>query len=56
MRKAIIPCILSLMLALGIVYGLPMLMKDDGHIDAEIINETSLVNQEILSYEKTETE
>ena len=50
--KKIVPVIISLLLALGIVLGLPFIFKYDDHIDAGIDNEQSLVKQEIISYEK----
>ena len=45
--------LLSLLMAIGIVYGLPILRKQNV-IEANIENETSLVKQEILSYDQTE--
>lgn len=49
--KNTISIILSLLLSLGIVLGLPFVLNSDDHIDAGFINEKSLVSQEILSYE-----
>ena len=50
--KNIVSIIISLLLALGIVLGMPYVFKNDDHIEAGINNEKSLVAQEILSYEK----
>ena len=44
---------LSLILSIAIVFGLPMLRKSNV-IEANIENETSLVHQEILSYDQNE--
>ncbi|MCR4634542.1 MAG: peptidoglycan DD-metalloendopeptidase family protein [Erysipelotrichaceae bacterium] len=51
--KKIILILFSLALAIGIVYGLPLLRKQNV-IEANIENETSLVPQEILSYDPIE--
>ena len=48
-----IAVLLSLILTLGVVYGLELIHPDDT-INAEIENEVSLVPQEILSYDKNE--
>lgn len=53
MRK-VIAIIISLGLAIGIVIGLPLVMKQQSQIDANITNETSLVKQEIISYGSNE--
>ena len=49
MKKALV-VIVSLLLSLGIVIGLPLLTKDNSEISANISNNTSLVPQEIISY------
>ena len=48
--KKIIAILISLILAIGIVEILPMYLKKETQIEANITNETSLVKQEILSY------
>lgn len=53
--KKVIAILFSLLLAVGIVIGLPMVLKDNKQIQANINNETSLVKQEILSYSTNET-
>ena len=45
--------LLSLLLAIGIVYGLPILRKQHV-IEANVENQSSLVPQEILSYDQNE--
>lgn len=54
MKKIILPVLLSLVLALGISYFLPLYLNNDNKIDTQTINEVSLVKQEILSYSNTE--
>ena len=49
--KNTISILMSLILSLGIVLGLPFVLNHDGHIDAGFNNEKSLVKQEIISYE-----
>ena len=51
--KKVILVLFSLALAVGIVYGLPLLRRQNV-IEANIENETSLVPQEILSYDRNE--
>lgn len=48
--KKIIAVIFCLILACGVVIGLPLISKQNTEIEANISNETSLVKQEILSY------
>ena len=52
--KKVIAIIISLGLAIGIVLGLPNLINEINQLQANVINETSLVKQEILSYNKQE--
>ena len=52
--KKIIAVILSLIFALLIVFGLPILMPKNNEISANIQNNHSLVPQEILSYDEEE--
>lgn len=52
--KKFIAIAISLALAIGIVIGVPLILKDQSQIQANIKNETSLVNQEILSYSNQE--
>ena len=52
--KKIIAVILSLGLAIGIVLYLPIFVSEVNELNANVINETSLVHQEILSYSKQE--
>lgn len=52
--KKVIVVLISLILSIGIVIGLPMIMKQKTQIQANISNETSLVQQEILSYSDKE--
>ncbi len=54
MLKKVLAVIFSLALAIGIVYGLPKIRKDHDTIETNTINESSLVKQEILSYDKEE--
>ncbi|MDO4198133.1 MAG: peptidoglycan DD-metalloendopeptidase family protein [Erysipelotrichaceae bacterium] len=54
MKKTIAAVIVSLLLALGLVYLLPKCVNNDRIIEADIVNETSLVPQGIISYEKNE--
>ena len=56
MKNTVGTVIFCLLLAVGIVYAVPMLAKDNSYIKTNVVNETSLVHQEILSYEKKETE
>lgn len=53
MRK-VIAILFCLLLAIGIVIGLPLVIKDETQIQANISNETSLVKQEIISYSTNE--
>lgn len=53
--KKVIVILISLILSIGIVVGLPMIMKQKTQIQANISNETSLVKQEILSYSDIES-
>ena len=53
--KKVVVILISLALSIGIVIGLPMIMKQKTQIQANISNETSLVKQEILSYSDNET-
>lgn len=53
--KKVIVVIFSLLLAIGIVIGLPLVIKESNKIEADISNNTSLVSQEIISYSKQET-
>lgn len=52
--KKVIAILFCLLLAIGIVIGLPLVVKDDTQIKANISNETSLVKQEIISYSTNE--
>ena len=52
--KKLLTIIISLALSIGIVIFLPRYIKTDSQIDASIKNNTSLVPQEIISYDKTE--
>ena len=52
--KKVLAVVFSLALTFAIVYGLPMLREDDSTVEANIENETSLVMQEILSYDDKE--
>ena len=49
--KKVIAILFSLIMALGIVYGLPLILKQNKNIEASITNQTSLVSQEIISYD-----
>lgn len=51
--KKFIFILLSALLTAGIVYGLPLIRKENV-IEANVENEVSLVEQEILSYDKNE--
>ena len=52
--KKVIAIVFSLILSIGIVIGLPILFKEKTQIEANIINEKSLVNQRIVSYDNEE--
>ena len=54
--KKVIAVIISLGLAIGIVIGLPNFINEVNQLQANVMNETSLVKQEILSYSKQERE
>lgn len=54
--KKVIAVIISLGLSVAIVMGLPNLINEVNQLQANVINETSLVKQEILSYSKQEHE
>ena len=49
-KQYILLVILSFLLSLVIVYGLPLISKSGVEISAELENERSLVPQEVLSY------
>ena len=48
--KKVLAVIFSLILSILIVYGLPLIRKEQGQIIANTENDKSLVPQEILSY------
>ncbi len=52
--KKVLAVVLSLILAGAIVYGLPLIRNRTNTVEANIVNETSLVQQEILSYDTKE--
>ena len=53
-KQYILLIILSLLLSIVIVLGMPLIRKDNAEISADINNEKSLVSQEILSYDTKE--
>jgi len=52
--KKLVTILFCLVLACGIVIFLPLVMEQEKQIDANISNETSLVPQEIISYDSTQ--
>lgn len=54
--KKVVAILFSLLLSIGIVIGLPLIIKDKTEIKANINNEISLVKQEIISYSTNEIE